>query len=58
MRWREGRRGRRIASGMVGDFAIVMVPDLHQPTPEIRALATRVCESLHEVRVLFEAGGL
>ena len=30
----------------------------HQPTPEIRALATRVCESLHEVRALFEAGEL
>lgn len=53
MRWREGRRGRRIASGMVGGFAIVMVPDLHQPTPEIRTLATRVCESLSEVRALF-----
>lgn len=43
---------------MVGGFAIVMVPDLHQPTPEIRTLATRVCESLHEVKALFEAGGL
>lgn len=58
MRWREGRRGRRIASGMVGGFAIVMIPDLHQPTPEIRSLATRVCESLREVRALFEAGEL
>ena len=47
MRWREGRRGRRIAPVMVGGFAIVMIPDLHQLTPEIRALATRVCEGLH-----------
>ena len=35
-----------------------MVPDLCQPTPEIRALATLVCESLHEVRALFEVGEL
>ena len=32
----------------LGGFAIVMVHDLHQPTPEIRALATRVCEGLHD----------
>ena len=43
---------------MVGGFVTVMVSDLHQPTPEIRALATRVCEGLHEVRALFEAGEL
>ena len=43
---------------MAGGFVTVMVPDLHQPTSEIRALATRVCESLHEVRALFEAGEL
>ena len=42
---------------MVGGFAIVMIPDLHQLTPEIRALATRVCEGLHEARALFEADG-
>ena len=42
----------------LGGFAIVMVPNLHQPTPEIRALATRVCESLSEVRALFEVGEL
>ena len=36
----------------------VMVPGLHQPTPEIRTLASRVRESLHEVRALFEAGEL
>ena len=57
MRWREGRRGRRIEPVMVGGFAIVMIPDLHQLTPEIRALATRVCEGLHEARSLFEADG-
>ena len=47
-----------VRAGAAGGFVTVMVPDLHQPTPEIRALASRVCESLHEVRALFEAGEL
>ena len=47
-----------VRAGAAGGFVTVMVPDLHQPTPEIRALATRVCESLHEVKALFEASEL
>ena len=47
-----------VRAGAAGGFVTVMVPDLHQPTPEIRALATRVCESLSEVRALFEVGEL
>lgn len=35
----------------------VMVPDLVEPTPEIRALAYAVCESLWEVKGLLEKGG-
>lgn len=50
--------GQLLVPGAAGGFVTVMVPDLHQPTPEIRGLATRVCESLSEVRALFEAGEL
>lgn len=54
----EGQRGWWFWPGTASGFMIAMVPDLHQPAPEIRALASRVCESLHEVRALFEAGEL
>ncbi len=47
-----------VRAGAAGGFVTVMVPDLHQPTDEIRALATRVCASLLEVRELLEAGAL
>ena len=36
----------------------VMVPDLMQPTDEIRALYTCCCKDLLEVRVLLLAGKL
>ena len=29
---------------------VILVPDLVEPSPEIAAMATRVCRSLHEVR--------
>lgn len=44
-----------VTAGVAGGFITVMVPDLHQPTDEIRSLATRVCASLHEVRELLQA---
>ncbi len=47
-----------VRAGAAGGFVTVMVPDLHEPTQEIRGLATRVCASLHEVRELLEAGQL
>ena len=47
-----------VTAGAAGGFVTVMVPDLRQPTPEIRERATRVCASLHEVRELLEAGKL
>lgn len=47
-----------VRAGAAGGFVTVMVPDLHQPTDEVRALATRVCSDLHEVRRLLEAGEL
>lgn len=47
-----------VRAGAAGGFVTVMVPDQHEPTPEIRALATRVCASLIEVRGLLERGEL
>ncbi len=47
-----------VRAGAAGGFVTVMVPDQHQPTDEVRALANRVCASLHEVRALLEAGEL
>lgn len=47
-----------VRAGAAGGFVTVMVPDQHQPTDEIRALASRVCSSLHEVRGLLERGEL
>lgn len=47
-----------VRAGAAGGFVTVMVPDQHQPTDEIRGLATRVCSDLHEVRALFERGEL
>ena len=47
-----------VTAGAAGGFITVMVPDLRQPTPEIRERATRVCTSLHEVRELLVKGEL
>ena len=47
-----------VRAGAAGGFVTVMVPDLRQPTPELEALATRVCADLHEVRDLLEQGAL
>ena len=47
-----------VTAGAAGGFVTVLVPDLRQPTPELRARATRVCARLHEVRELLEAGEL
>lgn len=47
-----------VRAGAAGGFVTVMVPDTMAPTDEIRALATRVCASLTEVRALLEAGEL
>lgn len=41
------------AAGMM----TVMVPDLLDPTEEIRGLCVRIADSLHEVRDLFGGGG-
>ncbi|MBN1671481.1 MAG: HAD family phosphatase [Kiritimatiellae bacterium] len=39
------------------NMAVIVVPDLRQPSPETAAIALAVCESLHQVRALLEAGG-
>ena len=47
-----------VRAGAAGGFVTVMVPDLAQPTDEVRALCRAVCASLAEVRGLLFAGGL
>lgn len=47
-----------VGAGAMGGFVTVMVPDLMQPTEEIRSLCTAVCASLYEVRDLLESGAL
>lgn len=47
-----------VRAGAAGGFFTVMVPDLSEPTPEMRRLARRVCSSLLEVRDLLAAGQL
>lgn len=39
-----------VRAGAAGGFVTVMVPDLLQPTDELRALCAAVCPSLLEVR--------
>jgi len=34
---------------------VIMVPDLVPPSPEIASMATRVCETLHEVVAILKA---
>lgn len=46
-----------VRAGAAGGFATVMVPDLLQPTDEIRALCAAVCGSLREVCDALEARG-
>ncbi|MCC8126196.1 MAG: HAD family phosphatase [Clostridiales bacterium] len=43
-----------VAAGLAGGFAVIMVPDLTQPTPMIREQAAAVCSSLSEVAVWLE----
>lgn len=47
-----------VRAGAAGGFVTAMVPDLLQPTPEIRSLCTAVCGSLFEVRDGLVAGTL
>lgn len=47
-----------VEAGAAGGFVTVMVPDMIAPTPHLRAIATRVCASLLEVRDLLAAGAL
>lgn len=47
-----------IRAASAGGFLSVMVPDMIAPTLEIRAIATRVCNSLLDVRDLIAAGEL
>jgi len=47
-----------VRAGVAGGFVTVMVPDMVAPTDEIRAMATRICSSLFEVRDLIAAGEL
>ena len=49
----DSHNGVRAAHG--AGMMTVMVPDLLDPTEEIRTLCVRIAESLHEVRVLIEA---
>ena len=47
-----------VRAGAAGGFVTVMVPDMIAPTVEIRALYTRECKDLFEVRDLLAAGEL
>lgn len=47
-----------VRAGAAGGFVTVMVPDLMQPTDEIRALCRAVCSDLGEVCGLLRAGEL
>ena len=47
-----------VRAGAAGGFVTVMVPDLVAPTDEIRALYTRECADLREVRDLLASGAL
>ena len=47
-----------VRAGATGGFITVMVPDMIAPTDEIRALYTRECKDLLEVRDLLAAGDL
>jgi len=47
-----------ILAASAGGFLSVMVPDMVAPTPETRSLATRVCNSLLDVRDLIAQGEL
>lgn len=47
-----------VRAGVAGGFVTVMVPDLVEPTDELRQLVSRVCADLLEVRDLLEAGEL
>lgn len=47
-----------VRAGAAGGFITVMVPDMIAPTDEIRALYTRECKDLLEVRDLLEEGEL
>lgn len=47
-----------VRAGAAGGFITVMVPDMAQPDDEMRALATRICKSLFEVRDLLQKGEL
>ena len=47
-----------VRAGHAAGAVTVMVPDLTQPTPEIRALCTACCKTLLDVRDLLTAGRL
>ena len=49
---------RKLRAGHAAGAVTVMVPDLTQPTPEIRALCTACCKTLLDVRDLLAAGRL
>ena len=45
-------------AGVAGGFVTVMVPDLQEPTDDLRAGCARICADLLEVRDLLAAGAL
>ena len=45
-----------VRAGAAGGFYTIMVPDLAQPDDEMRAISTRICSSLLEVRNLLASG--
>lgn len=47
-----------VRAGVAGGFVTVMVPDLMQPTNELRSLCRAVCASLDEVCALLREGRL
>jgi beta-phosphoglucomutase-like phosphatase (HAD superfamily) len=47
-----------VRAAAAGGFNVAMVPDTQEPDDEMRAKATVIVESLHEVRALLDAGEL
>ena len=47
-----------VRAGHASGAFTIMVPDLAQPTPEIRSLCNRCCQTLFDVKTLLENGGI
>lgn len=45
-----------IRAAHAAGMRVIMVPDLIEPTADLRAMASKVCESLHDVILFLENG--